>query len=79
MGHFTRMQFRVVSVLPWTANREVRSSNPGYQWEEETVMERTGHGPPSYAVAQKMKSLTRHTHGCLRTIYLKGLLFSSSL
>jgi len=33
--------------------------------EDETVRERTGH-PPSYAVAKKMKSLTLHTHGCLR-------------
>jgi len=35
------------------------------QWEEETVRERIGR-PPSYAVAKKMKSLTLHTHGCLR-------------
>ena len=35
------------------------------QWEDETARERTGH-PPSYAVAKKMKSLTFHTHGCLR-------------
>ena len=35
------------------------------QWEDETVRERTGH-PPSYAEAKKMKSLTLHTHGCLR-------------
>jgi len=34
------------------------------QWEGETVRERTGH-PPSYAVANKMKSLTLHAHGCL--------------
>ena len=36
------------------------------QWEDETVRERTGH-PPSYAVVKKMKSLTLHTHDCLRT------------
>ena len=35
------------------------------QWEDETVRERTGH-LPSYAEAKKMKSLTLHTHGCLR-------------
>src|SRR6218665_2928156 len=35
------------------------------QREDETVRERTGH-PPSYAEAKKMKSLTLHTHGCLR-------------
>jgi len=29
------------------------------------VRERTGH-PPSYTEAKKMKSLTLHTHGCLR-------------
>jgi len=36
------------------------------QWEDEMVRERTGH-PPSYAAAKKMKSVTLHTHGCLRT------------
>jgi len=36
-----------------------------YQWEDETMRERTGH-PPLYAMAKKMKSLTLHTHGCLR-------------
>ena len=36
-----------------------------YQWEDETVRERTGH-PPSDVVAKKMKSLTLHTHGCLK-------------
>jgi len=35
------------------------------QWEDEMVRERTGH-LPSYAVAKKKKSLTLHTHGCLR-------------
>jgi len=35
------------------------------QWEDETVRERTGH-PPSYVEAKKIKSLTLHTHGCLR-------------
>src|SRR6218665_2719491 len=35
------------------------------QWEDETVRERTCH-PPSYAGAKKMKSITLHTHGCLR-------------
>ena len=35
------------------------------QWVDETVRKRTGH-PPSYAEAKKMKSLTLHTHGCLR-------------
>src|SRR6218665_1834235 len=35
------------------------------QWGDETARERTGH-PPSYAEAKKMKSLTLHTHGCLR-------------
>ena len=35
------------------------------RWEDETARERTGH-PPSYAEAKKMKSLTLHTHGCLR-------------
>src|SRR6218665_2474715 len=77
----------------WTANREVRGSNPDQgrnlvrdflfhlhplansammstltahcQWDDETMRERTGY-PPSYAVAKKMKSLTLHTHGCLR-------------
>ena len=36
------------------------------QWENEMVRERTGR-LPSYAEAKKMKSLTLHTHGCLRT------------
>jgi len=36
-----------------------------WQWEDETVRERTGH-PPSYAEAKKMKSLALHTHGCPR-------------
>jgi len=36
-----------------------------YQWEDEMVRERTCH-PPIYAEAKKMKSLTLHTHGCLR-------------
>src|SRR6218665_1225974 len=36
-----------------------------YQWEDETVRERTGH-PPSYAEAKKFKSLKLHTHGCPR-------------
>jgi len=35
------------------------------QWEDETVKERTGH-LPSHAAAEKMKSLTFHTHGCPR-------------
>ena len=35
------------------------------QWEDEAVRERTGH-PRWYVGAQKMKSLTLHTHGCLR-------------
>src|SRR6218665_1533516 len=35
------------------------------QWEDETVRERTGY-PPSYAEAEKMESLTLHTHGCPR-------------
>src|SRR6218665_153303 len=36
-------------------------------WEDETVRERTGH-PHSYTVAKKMKSLTLHTHGCLKEL-----------
>jgi len=44
------------------------------QWEDETVRGRTGH-PPSYAEAKKMKSLTLHTHGCLRDSLIKGLIF----
>ena len=35
------------------------------QWEDETVKERTCH-LPSHAAAEKMKSLTFHTHGCPR-------------
>jgi len=42
------------------------------QWEDETVRERTVH-PPSYVVAKKMKSLTLHTHVCLKAS-LKGLI-----
>jgi len=41
------------------------------QWDDETVRERTDN-PPSYAVAKKMKSITLHTHGCLRA---KGMIF----
>ena|SRR6218665_2395033 len=36
-----------------------------FQWEDEIVMEWIGH-PFSYAVAEKMKLLTLHTHGCLK-------------
>jgi len=39
-----------------------------YQLEDETVRERIDH-PPSYAEAKKMKSLTLHTHGCLRASF----------
>jgi len=35
------------------------------QWEDEMMRERTGH-PPSYAKANKMKSLALHAHDCLR-------------
>src|SRR6218665_1356900 len=35
------------------------------QWEHEMVRERTGH-LPSYAEAEKMKSITLHIHGCPR-------------
>ena len=38
------------------------------QWEDETVRERNGH-PPSYDEAKKMKSLTLHTHGCLKASF----------
>jgi len=46
-----------------------------YQWKDETARERTGH-PTSYAVANKIKSLTLHTHGCLRAS-LRDWSFSS--
>ena len=36
------------------------------RWEDETARERIGH-PLAYTKAKKMKSLTLHTHGCLRT------------
>src|SRR6218665_1268434 len=36
------------------------------QWIDETARDGTGL-LPSYAKAKKMKSLTLHTHGCLRT------------
>jgi len=49
------------------ANSDMMSTLTAHcQWENETVRERTGH-PPSYAVAKKIKSLTLHTHGCLRS------------
>ena len=35
------------------------------QWEDEMMRERNGH-PPSYAGANKMKSLTLHTHSCIK-------------
>src|SRR6218665_2260321 len=35
------------------------------KWKDETVSERTGH-QPSYAEAERMKSLTLHSHGCPR-------------
>ena len=35
------------------------------QWEDEMVRERSGH-QPSYTEAKKIRSLTLHTHGCLR-------------
>ena len=47
-----------------------------YQWEDETVWERTGH-PPSYAEAKKMKSITLNTHGCA-TARLRDWYSSSS-
>src|SRR6218665_1056022 len=47
------------------------------QWEDEMVRERTGH-PPSYAEANKMKSQTLHTHGCLRSSLRGCSSYSSS-
>src|SRR6218665_429635 len=40
-----------------------------FQWEDETVKERTGH-PPAYADSKKIKSLALHTHGCPRVVFL---------
>jgi len=44
------------------------TSQPAVQcwWEDETARKRTPH-PPPYAEAKKLKSLTLHNHGCLRT------------
>jgi len=51
------------------ANSAMMSTlNAHCQWEDETVRERTGH-PSLYAAAKKMKSLTLHTHGCLRASF----------
>ena len=56
-----------ISVTPAPlANSAMMSTLTGHcQWEDKTMRERTGH-PPSYAVAKKTKSLTLHTHVCLR-------------
>ena len=47
------------------------------RWKGERVRERFGH-PPLFAEAKKMKSLTIHTHGCLRDSLIKGMLFFTS-
>ena len=54
-----------ISALPApVANSAMMSTlTAHFQWEDETVRERTGH-PHSYAEAKKMKSLTLHSSGC---------------
>ena len=52
-----------VEILLHPANRAMMSTpTVRCRWEDETAKEMTGH-PPS----KKMKSLTLHTHGCIRT------------
>ena len=60
------MNSRFLFHLRPLANSDMMSTLTAYcQREDETVRKRICH-PPSYAEAKKMKSLTLHTHGCLR-------------
>ena len=52
----------LLHLCPLVNSAMMSTLNAHCQWEDETARERTGH-PRSYAVANKMKSLTLHTHG----------------
>ena len=70
----TEIWFEISVPLSPLANSAMMNTLAAHcQWEDESVRERTGH-PPSPAMAKKMKSLTLHTHGCLRATF-KGMIF----
>ena len=47
-------------------------STPHLFWDKSDTGQRTGH-LSSYAESKKIKSLTLHTHGCLRANSLRGI------